>query len=70
MRTKILSVKHRQLVEGKFPNAGPCPNIRGMKKLYWDMGKRKAVTVLCGRYLYLLGYSTEGEAGYIYGLAK
>ena len=69
MKTKRLPTKYKHLVEGRFPNVGPNPCISGTKKLYWDKGKRESVTVMCGRFLYLLGYDLGGEAGRIYYLA-
>lgn len=34
---------------GKYPSAGPYPNITGMKKLYWG---EDAYCVRCGVYVY------------------
>jgi hypothetical protein len=42
-----LPVKYRSMVSG-FPNAGPRPNVTGMRKIY---GKN-AYLVMCGQYLY------------------
>lgn len=70
MKTKRLPTKYRGLVEGKFPNAGPNPNIRGMKKKFYGLD---SVCVMCGKYLYYLGDSLErldNEAAMIYALAK
>ena len=68
MRTKRLPARYKHKVEGKFPCAGPCPSISGMKKQYWG---QESITVMCGNCLYLLGYEMTGEAGFIYGtLAK
>ena len=70
MRTKYLPVKYSNLVSGKYASAGPRPNITGMKKLYWDVAGRESVTVMCGNYLYLLGWerNIDEEARRIYDI--
>jgi len=67
MKTKRLPVKHRALVEGKFPNAGPKPSIRGMKEKYYG---RDAFTVMCGSFLYYLGQALDDETAVIWNLAR
>ena len=54
--TKRLSTKHKELVMGQYPNAGPNPCITGMKKLYYG---KEAYTVMCGKYLYYLGQQLD-----------
>lgn len=44
----------------KFPNAGPNPNIGGMKRLYWG---KDALCVRCGRYVYNVDQETYKKAG-------
>ena len=68
MRTKRLPVRYRNLVKG-FPNAGPYPNITGMKKKYYDTFGRESITVICGNSLYHLGYEMSGKAKMIYDIA-
>jgi len=65
MRTKILPVKYRRLVEGKFPNAGKNPSIKGMKKAFFG---KESMCVMCGGYLYNLTGTSEAER--IYALAR
>lgn len=68
MKTRRLSTKHRALVEGKFPNAGPHPNITGMKRKFYG---KDSVCVMCGNYLYKIGENLDDKtAAYIYNLAK
>lgn len=67
MKTKRLPVKFRSMVEDKFPNAGPNPNIRGMKEKYYG---KDAFTVMCGNFLYYLGDTLIGETAVIWDLAK
>ena len=38
-----------------FPNAGPHPNITGMRKLYWG---KDAYLIKSGVYVYKVDYST------------
>ena len=65
MRTKRLSKHFKGFVEGKYPNAGPNPNITGMKEKYYG---KDSMTVMCGKYLYLLPDTDEGRLIY-YNLA-
>jgi len=68
MKTKRLSTKYRALVEGIFPNAGPNPNITGMKRKYYG---KDSVCIMCGSYLYKVGETLDDKAAaYIYNLAK
>lgn len=68
MKTKRLATKYRALVEGKYPNAGPRPNVTGMKRKYYGV---ESVCVMCGNYLYKIGESLNNQqAAYIYNLAK
>ena len=68
MKTKRLLTKHRALVEGKFPNAGPNPCISGMKRKYYG---ENSVCVMCGNYLYKVGENLNDKtAAYIYNMAK
>ena len=70
MRTKTLPVKYREMVSAHAQaSAGPYPNITGMKKQYWDTCGRESITVKCGTYLYLLGYTMDGKTKEIYDLA-
>ena len=67
MKTKRLPAKYRALLEG-FPNAGPNPNITGMKSKYYG---KDSVCVMCGKYLYRVGDNLEDKrAAFIYNLAK
>ena len=67
MKTKRLPVKYKALVED-FPNAGPNPNITGMKSKYYG---KDSVCVMCGKYLYKVGDSIDDKrAAFIYNLAK
>lgn len=67
MRTKYLPVKYRHLVSGKFPNAGPRPNIRGMKEKYYGL---ESICVMCGQFLYYLGQEFNDTNQHIYALAR
>ena len=67
MKTKRLSKKYRALVEGKFPNAGPNPNIKGKKKHFYGAD---SICVMCGRFLYYLGDFFDDKNRRIYALAK
>jgi len=63
MKTKRLPVKYRPLLEG-YPNAGPRPNVTGMKKRYYG---EDSICVMCGEYLYCLGKNfTDTNAAFIY----
>ena len=44
---------------GSFPNAGPNPNITGMKKHYWG---QNALIVKCGVYIYKVDAQTYEQA--------
>lgn len=63
MKTKRLPVKYKNLVEGKYPNAGPCPSITGMKKQVYGVD---SFCVTCGSFLYYLGKTLNGETSRIY----
>lgn len=65
-RTKYLPVKYRDLVAGKFPNAGPYPYIRAMKKKYYGLD---SFCVRCGTYIYRLGTKLTKETETIWRLA-
>jgi hypothetical protein len=53
-RTLYVPVKYKHLLE-EFPNAGPNPNITGMKQHYWGMG---AYCIKCGQYVYKVDRNT------------
>jgi len=67
VKTKRLSVRYKNLVEGKFPNAGPNPNIEGMKKRFYGT---ESICVMCGKFLYYLGDFFDEKNAQIYALAK
>ncbi len=67
VKTKRLPAKYRALVEGKFPNAGPDPSVKGMKKHFYG---RDSICVMCGRFLYFLGETFDEINTRIYALAK
>jgi len=43
---------------GRFPSAGPRPNVTGMKKLYWGMD---AYCIRVGSYVYHVDYDTYSK---------
>ncbi len=43
-----------------FPNAGPYPNITGMKKHYWG---KDALCIKCGPYVYHVDAETYRKFG-------
>jgi hypothetical protein len=49
MKTKILPINKKHLVEGKFPNFSVTGSITGMKKRYYG---KDALLVKCGSYIY------------------
>lgn len=67
MKIKYLPAKYKNKVINKYPNAGPRCNITGMKKI-WNLGKKESITVICGNYLYFLGYELTGETATIYNM--
>ncbi len=44
---------------GNFPNAGPYPNITGMKNKYWGLD---ALCIRCGAYVYHVDAETYQRA--------
>jgi len=49
---KYVSTKHpKSRVLSNYPNAGPYPNIKGMRNLYWG---KDALVVKSGAYAYNL----------------
>lgn len=66
-KTKRLPSRYRALVEGKFPNAGPNPSIRGMKEKFYGLD---SYCVLCGKFLYNLGVTLRSDTLQIWSLAK
>lgn len=40
---------HNQRILEAYPNAGPHPNITGMRRLYWG---KEAFIIKCGAYAY------------------
>lgn len=67
MKTKRLPARYRALVEGKFPNAGPNPSIKGMKKHFYGLD---SVCVMCGDFLYFLGKRLDSTNERIYAMAR
>ena len=45
----VIATPHNKSILGKYPNAGPNPNITGMRKLYWGTD---ALIIRCGAYAY------------------
>ena len=68
INTKRVPIKYKILLDG-IPNAGPNPNITGMKKHYYGVD---SYCVMCGNYLYNLGNDiTDVKTNFIYNnLAK
>lgn len=64
MRTKRIAVKHRILLEG-YPNAGPNPNVRGMKEKYYG---NDSYCVMCGKYIYFLGKTLDKKSSPLYNM--
>lgn len=67
-KTKRVPIKYKILLDG-IPNAGPNPNITGMKKHHYGVD---SYCVMCGNYLYNLGKDiTDAKTNFIYNnLAK
>ena len=64
-KTKRVPVKYEILLDG-FPNAGPNPNITGMKEKYYG---KDSYCVMCGKYLYYLGKDiTDTKTNFIYNM--
>lgn len=56
MKYKYTSTKnYNRLRLYNFPSAGPHPNIKGMRALYWG---RDAYILKCGAYAYKVNYNT------------
>lgn len=53
-RTLHVPAKYSHLLED-FPNAGPNPNITGMKEKYWGMD---AYCIKCSSYVYKVDKNT------------
>lgn len=51
----VPSTEHNHNILSKFPNAGPHPNIAGMRNLYWG---KDALLIKCGSYVYKVDYKT------------
>ena len=41
-----------------FPNAGPHPNIAGMRRVWGESNQRKLFLVMMGSYLYNVNWDT------------
>lgn len=60
MKYKYTSTKnYTRLRLYNFPSAGPNPNIKGMRALYWG---RDAHILKCGAYAYKVDSRTFGRA--------
>ena len=51
----VRNTQHNYDILKDFPNAGPRPNIAGMRKLYWG---KDALLIKCGQYVYKVNYET------------
>lgn len=51
----VVATEHNKRILDGFPNAGPNPNITGMRKLYWG---DDAYIIKCGCYAYKVDYKT------------
>lgn len=49
----VPATPHNQRILEQYPNAGPRPNIKGMRKLYWG---DDALLIRCGAYVYKVPY--------------
>ena len=49
MKTRYLSVKHKELVSGKYPNFHVSGSIAGMKRMFYG---ENAMLVRCGQWIY------------------
>ena len=49
----VPSTPHNESILQEYPNAGPYPNITGMRKLYWGAD---ALVIRCGAYAYNVPY--------------
>ena len=62
-KTLHVPAKYSHFFEDKFPNAGPNPNITGMKEQYWGMD---AYCIKCGQYVYEVDKNTYYQWERIY----
>ena len=64
-KTKRVPLQYKILLD-EFPNAGPNPNITGMKKHVYGTD---SYCVMCGNYLYNLGKDvTDVKTNFIYNM--
>lgn len=45
----VQSTKENKKILSRYPNAGPYPNITGMRRLYWGAN---AYIIKCGQFAY------------------
>ena len=50
---RVQCTPHNENILKDYPNAGPNPNIAGMRKLYWG---KDAFVIRCGAYAYNVPY--------------
>ena len=44
-----------------FPNAGPHPNITGMRRVWGEFNQRKLFLVMMGSYVYNVNWDTYSQ---------
>ena len=44
-----------------FPNAGPHPNITGMRRVWGESNQRKLFLIMMGSYLYNVNWDTYSQ---------
>lgn len=70
MKNKVYPVKYVKQVNisivlksriESFPNAGPYPNITGMRRVWGESNQRKLFLVMMGSYLYNVSWNIYSQ---------